>query len=111
MKRIRRSYSGVEIERYLIEFSDFAGSKARFCREKELSINTFSNWQKIYKKGVDHSLKNSFVEVELPPDLPEFATIKYGEFTLSNFENIAPNKLLQILTSFVEASRVCSSSK
>ena len=106
MRRLRRSYSGVEIEKYLAKFLEFNGSKARFCREKDLSISTFTNWQKLHTKEI----ADSFVEIEIPQPANELSTIKYGKFSLSNFENISTNKLTQILTSFVEASRVSTSS-
>ncbi len=106
MARKRRIYKQFEIDKYLAGFSDYLGSKAKFCRDNNISVSTFEYWERTSKK----ELSDSFVEVRLPPVLPT-ALIKCGDFSLSNFENIPADLLTQILTFFAEANRVSASSK
>ncbi len=106
MARKRRIYKQPEIDKYLAGFSDYLGSKAKFCRDNSISVSTFEYWERTSKKKIS----DSFLEVHLPPVLPS-ALIKCGEFSLSNFENIPSGLLAQILSSFAEANRVSASSK
>ena len=105
MKRKRRTFTRNQIENYVSTYQEFSGTRQEFCDRHNLSVHTLANWQRDKKKSFD----SSFFEIEVPVEQELNPIIKFGDFSLSNFDTIPHAKLTQILHSFVEVHRVPTS--
>jgi|APSaa5957512622_1039677.scaffolds.fasta_scaffold89471_3 hypothetical protein len=105
MKRKRRTFTHSQIRNYVNTYQEFSGTKQEFCDIHNLSVHTLANWQRDTKKSFD----SSFLEIDIPVEQRLNPIIKFGDFSLSNFDTIPQAKLTQILQSFVEVHRVSTS--
>ena len=105
MKRKRRTFTCSQIEKYVSTYQEFGGTKQEFCDMHNLSVHTLANWQRDQKKSFD----SSFIEIDVPVEQGLNPIIKFGDFSLSNFDTIPQTKLTQILQCFVEVHRVSTS--